>query len=112
MELLNVTKVHSHVMLIMHNLRIILSNVGKKKKSTTECGKNTVKSDISTTQYDNGTIKCEKKNKGIIECDKSTVTCNIGNTQCDNGTIKCEEKIEVPSNVRNVRSNVMLNCTM
>ena len=84
----------------------------EKKKSTTECGKNMVKCDISTTQYDNGTIKCEKKNKGIIECDKSTVTCDIGNTQCDNGTIKCEEKIEVPSNVRNVRSNVMLNCTM
>ena len=35
----------------------------EKKKSTTECGKNTVKCDISTTQYDNGTIKCEKKNK-------------------------------------------------
>ena len=49
MELLNVTKVQSYVMLILHNLRIVLSNVGKKM-STTECGKNTVKCDISTTQ--------------------------------------------------------------
>ena len=53
-----------------------------------------------------------RKNKGTTECDKSTVTCNVGTVQCEDNTIKCEEKIEVPSNVRNVWSNVMLNCTM
>ena len=49
-----------------------------------------------------------RKNKGITECNKNTVTCDVSNAQCDNGTVKCKEKIQVPSNVRNVRPNVML----
>ena len=32
-EPLNVTKVQSHVMLVLHNVRMILSNVRKKKKN-------------------------------------------------------------------------------
>ena len=66
------------------------------------------KCDVSTAQCDNGTIKCEGKKKRITECDKSTVACNVGNAQCDNEIVKCEEKIQVPPNVRNVRSNVIL----
>ena len=56
-----------------------------------------------------------KKNKRIAECDKSTVIYDVGIVQCDNGTVKCEKKIQGPSNVRNVRSNMMLvllNMTM
>ena len=64
-------------MLVLRNLRIVLSNVGKNM-STTECGKIMVKCDVSTAQCDNRAIKCEKKIKGITECDKRTVTCDVG----------------------------------
>ena len=33
----------------------------KKNKRTTECDKSTITYDIGTTQYEAGTIKCEKK---------------------------------------------------
>ena len=52
------TKVQSHVMLVLHNVRIVPSNV-RKNKGTTECDKSTVICDISTTQCDDGTIKCD-----------------------------------------------------
>ena len=35
----------------------------------------------------------KKKIKGTIEYDKSTVTCDIDIAQCDNGTVKCEKKL-------------------
>ena len=41
-------------------MRMVSSNV-RKYKGTTECDKNIVTCDIGTTQYDDGTIKCEKK---------------------------------------------------
>ena len=75
----------------------------EKNTSIIECGKSTVKCDVSIAQYDDETNKCEKKNKGTIECDKSTVICDVGIAQCDNGTVKCEEKIKVPLNVRKVQ---------
>ena len=34
-----------------------------KNKGTTECNKSTIICDVSTTQYKDGTIKCEKKIK-------------------------------------------------
>ena len=40
---------------------MVQSNVKKKKKSITECGKNTVICDVDTTQYEDDTIKCKKK---------------------------------------------------
>ena len=63
-----------------------------KKKGITKCDKTTITCDVSTTQYEDGTIKCEKKNKKTTEYDKSTVTCNISTAQCEDGTIKCEKK--------------------
>ena len=49
--------------------------------------------DVGTTQYQDGTIKCEKKKKkGTIECEKSIVICDVSTVQCENGTIKCEKK--------------------
>ena len=56
----NVTKIQSHVILVLHNMRIIPSNA-RKNKGTTECDKNTVTCDISITQCKDGTIKCEEK---------------------------------------------------
>ena len=46
-------------MLVLHNVRMVPSNV-TKSKTTIECDKNTVTSDIDITQYEDGTIKCEK----------------------------------------------------
>ena len=80
-------------MLVLHNVRMVQSNMRKKIKGTTKCDKSTVTFDIGTAQCENVTIKCEKKkNKGITESDKSTVTCDVGTAQCGNGKIKCEEK--------------------
>ena len=76
--------------------------------STTECGKIMVKCDVSTTQYDNRTIKCEEKNKETTKCDKSIVTYDVGNTQCEDDTIKCAKKINEPPNVTKIQSHVIL----
>ena len=70
------TKVQSHVMLVLHNMRTIPSNV-RKIKGITECDKSTVTCDFGTTQYENGAVKCEKK-KGTTKCDKKTVICDDG----------------------------------
>ena len=74
----NVTKVQSHVMLV---LRFETSTIKyeEKNKGTTEYDKSTVTCNVGTAQYDNNTIKCGKK-KRTTECDKSTVTCNVGAT--------------------------------
>ena len=48
-------------MLVLHNVRIIPSNVRKKVKGTTECDKSTVTYDVDTAQCKGGIIKCEKK---------------------------------------------------
>ena len=65
----------------------------EKKKGTNECDKSTITCDVDTTQYKNGTIKCEKKIKEpLTKCDKSILTCNFGTTQYEDGTIKCEKK--------------------
>ena len=45
-------------MLVLHNVRMVPSNV-RKNKGTTECDKSIVTCDISTTQCDDGTIKCD-----------------------------------------------------
>ena len=45
-------------MLVLHNVRMIPSNV-RKNKGTTECDKSTIICDISTTQCNDGTIKCD-----------------------------------------------------
>ena len=54
----NVTKKLSHVMFALHNIRMKPSNV-RKNKGTSECDQRTVPCDIGTTQFENGTIKCE-----------------------------------------------------
>ena len=55
----NVTKVQSHVMLVLHNVRTVPSNMRKKNKETIKCDKSTMTCDVSTTQCDDGTIKCD-----------------------------------------------------
>ena len=55
-----------------------LSYVRKKNKKPTRCDKITITCDFGTTEYEDGTIKCEKKSKRTNECDKRIVTCDIG----------------------------------
>ena len=57
----NVTKELSYVMLESYNVTMKQSNVRKKSKEITKCEKKTVTCDVRTTQYKDGTIKCEKK---------------------------------------------------
>ena len=68
----------THVMLELHNMRIELSNVRKKKVN-------------------------EPPN--VI---KRTVTCDIGITQYEDETVKCEKKIKEPPNVTKELTHVML----
>ena len=49
-------------MLVLRNVIMIPSNV-RKNKGITECDKSTITYDVSTTQCEDGTIKCEKKKK-------------------------------------------------
>ena len=54
------TKVQLHVMLVLHNKMMVSFNV-RKNKRVTKCDKSTVTYAVSTTQCEDGTIKCEKK---------------------------------------------------
>ena len=47
-ELPNVTKVQLHVMLVLHNVRMI-HQIWEKNKGTTECDKRTITCDVCTT---------------------------------------------------------------
>ena len=53
-------KVRPNKILVLHNVTIVPSNV-RKKKGTTECDKSIVTCDISTAQFEDDIIKCEKK---------------------------------------------------
>ena len=52
--------VRSYVMLVLPNVIMEPSNV-RKKKENHRFDKSTVTCDVSTAQYEDGTIKCEKK---------------------------------------------------
>ena len=49
----------------------------EKNNDTTKCDKSIIRSDVSTAQCDDETIKCEKKSKGTTECDKITVIFKV-----------------------------------
>ena len=44
------------VMLVLHNVRVVPSNV-RKNKGTIECDKSTITCDVSITQFEDDTIK-------------------------------------------------------
>ena len=54
------TRVQSHVMLVLHNVKM---ETIKCEKKITKCDKSIVKCYVSTVECDNVTIKCEKKNE-------------------------------------------------
>ena len=77
------TKVQSHVMLVLYNVRIVPSNVEKKNKGTTECDKSSVTYHVSTAFCETGTIKCEGKkireslNVIKVQSHVMLVLCNV-----------------------------------
>ena len=76
-------------MLVLHNVRMVHSNVKKKKKGTAKCDKSIVTYDICNAQCKDGTIKCEKK-KMREPSNVAKVQSHV--MQCENSTIKCEKQ--------------------
>ena len=78
-------------MLILHNLRMVPSNMRKKIKEPPNVTK--VQSHVILVLRNMRLVPSNvRKNKGTTECDKSTITCDVGTIQCKDGTIKCEKK--------------------
>ena len=74
-------------MLVLHNVRMILSIVRKKIKEPPNVTK--VQSHVILVLHNVRISSNERKNKEtIIEYDKSTIVCDINTTQCKYGTIK------------------------
>ena len=83
------TKVQSHVILVVLIVMIQLSIV-RKKIDTTECDKSMVRSNVDIAQCNNGTVKFEKKNR---------VPLNVTKIESDAMLVLLNKTIE-PSNVR------------
>ena len=49
------------MILVLHNVRMVPSNMREKKKGSTKCDKNIATCDVNATQYEDNIIKCEKK---------------------------------------------------
>ena len=54
-------KVRSNNMLVLSNVKMEPANVRKKNKGTTECDKSIISCHVSTAQFEDDIIKCEKK---------------------------------------------------
>ena len=83
------TKVQSHVTLVLHNVRMVPSNVRKKIRKPPNMTK--VQSYVMLVLHNVKIVLSNvRKNKETTECDKSTITCDIGTAQCEDGIIKCD----------------------
>ena len=90
-ELPDVTKVQLHMMLVLYNVRMVLSNVRKKIRKLPNVIK--IQSHVMLVVYNVRMVSSNvRKNKETTECDKSTVTCDVGTAQCEDGTFKMWEK--------------------
>ena len=74
------TKIQSHVMLVLYNVMMIPSNVKKEIKEPPNVTK--VQLHVMLILYNvrmvSSNVRGKKKKKGIAECDKSTVTFYVG----------------------------------
>ena len=86
------TNVQLHVMLVLHNVRMVPSNRRKKKiKEPPNVTK--VQSYVMLVLHNVRMILSNvRKNKETTKCDKSTITYDISTTQSEDGTIKYEKK--------------------
>ena len=74
------TKVQSHVTLVLHNVRIVPSNMRKKIKEPPNVTK--VQSNVTLVLHNERMILSNvRKNKGTTKRDKITVTCDVSTTQ-------------------------------
>ena len=88
-------------MLVLHNMRIVSSNVSKKIRKPPNVTK--IQSYVTLVLHNTRMAPSSvRENKGTMECEKSTVTCDVKPTQYEDGTIKCGKKIREPPNVTKV----------
>ena len=80
----------------------------KKSKGTSKCEKRTITCDIGTTQYEDGTVKCEKKVREPPNVTKklSYVMLELHNVRMKPSNVR--KKVREPPNVRKKLSHVML----
>ena len=72
------TKVQSHVMLVLHNVRIIPSNVRKKRRREPS-NMTKVQSHMMLVLHNVRMVPLNvRKNKGTTECDKNTIIFDVG----------------------------------
>ena len=72
------TKVQSHVMLVLHNVRTVQLKARKKIREPLNVTK--VQSHVMLVLHNVRMVQSNvrKKKKRTTECDKSTVTCDFG----------------------------------
>ena len=101
------TKVQSHVILILPNVTMELSNVRKKIKIPSNVTK--LWSDVMLVLL-NVTMEPlnvrKKKKKKTIKFDKRIITCNAETARYEDGTIKCDVLVTWYS-----RLSISGNCT-
>ena len=71
----NVTKELSHVILKLHNVRLELSNVRKKKSPNVTKELSHMMLKLHNVRIKSSNVR--KKNQGTTKCDKRTVTCDV-----------------------------------
>ena len=73
------TKVQSHVMLVLRNVRMVPSNVRKEIRKPPNVTK--VQSHVMLVLHNVRMVPSNvRKNKRTTKCDKSTVTCDVSTT--------------------------------
>ena len=71
------TKVQSYVILVLHNLNMISSNVKKKIRVQPNVAKVLLYVMLVLVNVIIEPSNVREKKKGTIECDKSTATCDV-----------------------------------
>ena len=75
-------------MLVLHNMKMVSSNMRNKIKEPPNVTK--AQSHVMLVLHNLRMVPSNvRKNKGITECDKSTVTCEVCTIQCEDNTLKC-----------------------
>ena len=86
---LNLTKVQSHVMLVLHNVMMVPSNA-RKNNRITECDKIIVTYNVRIAQCDDEIIKCKEKIREPLNVTKelSYVTLELHNVRMKSSNMR------------------------